>query len=244
MDPDHLPGEIQLIEHFGAQRPEIPQFACFDTAFHHKLPRVAQIVAIPRRFESSGVRRYGFHGLSYASLMAALTRTVGPEVARGRVILAHLGSGASMAAVRDGQSIDTTMALTPAAGLVMGTRSGDIDPGLPGFLARAQGVMPSQFDSMINHDSGLLGVSETSPDIRDLLAQQDKDIRAAEAVALFAYRRRRKSGRWPPHWVDLMSWCSRAASARIPPRFAPGSAKDSSIWGSSWTRRVTRPMAR
>ena len=194
MDPDHLPGEIQLIEHFGARRPEIPQFACFDTAFHHNLPRVAQIVPIPRRFESSGVRRYGFHGLSYASLMAALTRTVGPEVARGRVILAHLGSGASMAAVREGQPIDTTMALTPAAGLVMGTRSGDIDPGLPGFLARAQGVMPSQFDAMINHESGLLGVSETSPDIRDLLAQGDKDIRAAEAVALFAYRAKKEIG--------------------------------------------------
>jgi acetate kinase len=188
MDPDHLPGEIAVIERFQARLPELPQVACFDTAFHHDLPRVAQIVPIPRRFESSGVRRYGFHGLSYAYLMEALARVAGPEVAAGRVILAHLGNGASLAAVRDGRSIDTTMALTPAAGLVMSTRSGDIDPGLPGFLARAEGMTLDQFDALINHQSGLLGVSETSSDLRDLLAREDHDLRAAEAVALFAYR--------------------------------------------------------
>jgi acetate kinase len=194
MDPDHLPGEIAVIERFRAHVPELPQVACFDTAFHHDMPRVAQIVPIPRRFESSGVRRYGFHGLSYAYLMEALARVAGEETAAGRVVLAHLGNGASLAAVRDGRSLDTTMALTPAAGLVMGTRPGDLDPGLPGFLARAQGVTVDQFDDMINHQSGLLGISETSSDIRDLLAKEDRDIRAAEAVAVFVDRVKKAIG--------------------------------------------------
>ena len=123
-DPDHLPGEIELIEAFRNRDPDLPQVACFDTAFHHDMPRVAQIVPIPRRFEAAGVRRYGFHGLSYAYLMEELARVAGPEEARGRVILAHLGAGASLAAVRGGLSIDTTMGFTPASGLVMGTRTG------------------------------------------------------------------------------------------------------------------------
>ena len=195
MDPDHLPGEIAVIERFQAHLADLPQVACFDTAFHRDLPRVAQIVPIPRRFESSGVRRYGFHGLSYSYLMEALTRVAGSEGgSSGRVVLAHLGNGASLAAVRDGRSIDTTMALTPAAGLVMGTRPGDIDPGLPGFLARAEGLTLDQFDDLINHQSGLLGVSETSSDLRDLLAQEDRDVRAAEAVALFVYRVKKAIG--------------------------------------------------
>jgi acetate kinase len=194
MDPDHLPGEIAAIERFRKCLPEVPQVACFDTAFHHDLPRVARIVAIPRRFEAAGVRRYGFHGLSYDYLMEALAEAVGPEAAAGRVILAHLGNGASLAAVHRGQPVDTTMALTPAAGLVMGTRSGDIDPGLPGFLARTAGVTTEQFDSLINHESGLLGVSGTSPDIRELLACQDRDVRAAEAIALFVYSAKKAIG--------------------------------------------------
>jgi acetate kinase len=187
MDPDHLPGEIAALERFREHRPEMPQVACFDTAFHHDLPRVAQIIPIPRRFEAAGVRRYGFHGISYTYLMEALAHDAGPEAASGRVILAHLGNGASLAAVHRGRPVDTTMALTPAAGVVMSTRSGDIDPGLPGYLARAAGVTTEQFDSLINHESGLLGVSETSPDVRDLLARQDRDVRAAEALALFVY---------------------------------------------------------
>ena len=162
--------------------------ACFDTAFHHDLPRVAQIIAIPRRYEAAGVRRYGFHGLSFAYLMEELARVGGPEAARGRVILAHLGSGASLAAVREGRCIETTMGLTPASGLVMGTRCGDIDPGLVRYLMRARGLTIDQFHDLVNHESGLLGVSETSPDLRDLLARQDDDVRAAEAVALFCYR--------------------------------------------------------
>ncbi len=137
-DPEHLPEEIQLIEAFRRRFPDVPQVACFDTAFHHDMPRVAQLLSIPRCYEAQGLRRYGFHGLSYAYLMQELARLAGTTVAQGRVILAHLGSGASLAAVHNGRSIDTTMALTPAAGLMMSTRSGDVDPGLVSFLARGE----------------------------------------------------------------------------------------------------------
>ena len=193
-DPDHLPGEIALIEAFRERDPDLPQVACFDTAFHHDMPRVARIVPIPRRYEAAGVRRYGFHGLSYEYLMGELARVAGPEEARGRVILAHLGSGASLAAVRHGHPVDTTMGFTPASGLVMGTRTGDLDPGLVRFLSRAEGMTAVQFDGLVNHDSGLLGVSETSPDVRDLLARQDGDVRAAEAIELFCYQARKWIG--------------------------------------------------
>jgi acetate kinase len=187
-DPDHLPGEIGAIEAFLGLDSSLPQVACFDTAFHHDMPRVAQIIAIPRRYEQVGVRRYGFHGLSYSYLIGELSRLAGPGAGRGRVILAHLGSGSSLAAVRDGRCIDTTMGLTPTSGLVMGTRCGDIDPGLVRFLVRPGGLSIEQFHDLVNHESGLLGVSETSSDLRDLLAQQDSDVRAAEAVELFCYK--------------------------------------------------------
>jgi acetate kinase len=187
-DPEHLPGELELIEAFRNLDPALPQFACFDTAFHHDLPRVARIVPIPRRFEAAGVRRYGFHGLSYNFLMDELERVAGPDAARGRVILAHLGSGASLAAVHRGEPVETTMGFTPASGLVMGTRSGDLDPGLVRFLMKAEGLSAEAFHALVNHESGLMGVSETSPDLRDLLARQGEDVRAAEAVELFCYR--------------------------------------------------------
>jgi acetate kinase len=187
LDPDHLPGAIAIVELLRGRLPGVPQVACFDTAFHHDLPRVAQILPIPRRFEATGVRRYGFHGISYAYLMEELRR-VSPEAARGRVVLAHLGAGASLAAVAGGRCIDTTMAMTPAAGLVMGTRSGDIDPGLVRFLARAEGLSADGFDDLVNHRSGLLGVSGTSPDFRELWDRRADDVRAAEAVDLFCYR--------------------------------------------------------
>jgi acetate kinase len=187
-DPDHLPGEIGAIEAFRRLDPELPQVACFDTAFHHDLPRVAKLIPIPRRYEAAGVRRYGFHGLSYAYLMEELARVAGPGAARGRVILAHLGSGASLAAVREGRCIETTMSLTPTSGLVMGTRSGDLDPEVGRFLMRSEGMTIDRFHDLVNHESGLLGVSETSSDFRELLARQGDDDRAAEAVALFCYR--------------------------------------------------------
>jgi acetate kinase len=193
-DPDHLPGEIELIEAFRNHKPDVPQVACFDTAFHHTMPRVAQIVPIPRRYEAAGVRRYGFHGLSYAYLMEELARVAGPEEARGRVILAHLGAGASLAAVLGGRSIDTTMGFTPASGLVMGTRTGDLDPGLVRFLARTEAMTDDQFDNLVNHESGLLGISETSSDVRDLLRRQSVDSRAAEAIELFCYQAKKWTG--------------------------------------------------
>jgi len=193
-DPEHLPEEILLTEAFHRRFPDLPQVACFDTAFHHDLPRVARLLPIPRRYEAQGVRRYGFHGLSYAFLMGELARLAGSEAAQGRVILAHLGNGASLAAVHGGKSIDTSMGFTPAAGLVMSTRSGDLDPGLVSFMARSEQMTALQFDQMVNHESGLLGVSETSSDLRDLLAQEACDVRAAEAVALFCYQAKKWIG--------------------------------------------------
>ena len=193
-DPDHLPGEIALIEEFRIHNPDLSQIACFDTAFHHNMPRVAQIVPIPRRFEAAGVRRYGFHGLSYAYLIEELARVAGPEEARGHIILAHLGAGASLAAVHDGHSVDTTMGFTPASGLVMGTRTGDIDPGLVRFLSQTEAMTADQFDNLANHESGLKGVSETSSDVRDLLARESVDVRAAEAIELFCYQTKKWIG--------------------------------------------------
>jgi acetate kinase len=193
-DPDHLPREIELIETFRERHPKLPQVACFDTAFHQTMPRVAKLLPLPRRYDAKGIQRYGFHGLSYAYLMQELKHLAGAKVANGRVILAHLGNGASMAAVHKGKSIDTSMGFTPAAGLVMSTRSGDLDPGLVAYLARSEKMTAPQFDKMVNHESGLLGISETSSDMRDLLAKETKDVRAAEAVALFCYQAKKWIG--------------------------------------------------
>jgi len=186
-DPDHLPREVGLIEAFLRRHPRLPQVACFDTAFHRTMPRVARLLPIPRRYGAKGVERYGFHGLSYAYLMEELGR-LDPAAAKGRVILAHLGSGASLAAVRHGKSIDTSMGFTPTAGLVMSTRTGDLDPGLVYYLARTERMTAARFQQMVNHKSGLLGVSGTSPDLRDLCASAAVDVRAAEAVELFCYQ--------------------------------------------------------
>jgi acetate kinase len=187
-DPEHMPEEILLIEAFRRRFPGLPQVACFDTAFHHDLPRVAQLLPIPRRYEAQGVRRYGFHGLSYAFLMSELARLDGAKAAQGRVILAHLGNGASLAAVRFGKPVDTSMGFTPTAGVPMSTRSGDLDPGLFWYLARTENMSAKQFNALVNSQSGLLGVSETSSDMRDLLDLETQDVRAAEAVALFCYQ--------------------------------------------------------
>lgn len=186
-DPEHMPEEIQLIETFQHRFPHLTQVACFDTAFHHDLPRVAKILALPRRFEAKGVRRYGFHGISYEFLMEELARVTGPKSASGRVILAHLGNGASLAAVKNGKSIDTSMSFTPAAGMPMSTRSGDLDPGLVLYLANTEGFDAKRFNKMVNFESGLLGISETSSDMQDLLKREADDMRAAEAIALFCY---------------------------------------------------------
>src|SRR2546428_2387220 len=193
-DPEHMPAALRLIELVQKRLPNLPQVACFDTAFHRDLPRVARLLPIPRRFDSQGIQRYGFHGLSYAFVMQELSRVAGQEAANGRVVLAHLGNGASLAAVHGGKSIDTSMAFTPTAGVPMSTRSGDLDPGLVWYLARAEQMTPEQFHHMVNHQSGLLGVSEISPDMRDLLAREDDEVRAAEAVALFCYQAKKWIG--------------------------------------------------
>jgi len=193
-DPEHLPREIKLIEALQRRYLKLPQVACFDTAFHRTMPLVATQLPIPRRYAAKGVQRYGFHGLSYTYLMQELTRLGDPAAARGRVILAHLGNGASLAAVRDGRCIDTSMGFTPAAGLVMGTRTGDLDPGLMSYLALADGMSAKKFQTMVNRESGLLGISETSADVRDLLGREASDPRAAEALALFCYQAKKWIG--------------------------------------------------
>jgi len=194
IDPDHLPGELELMQACHDRLPKIPQIACFDTAFHRRMPAVARLMAVPRRLIEQGVQRYGFHGLSYAYLLEELARSVGTDAAAGRVILAHLGNGASMTAVLNGHSIDTSMGFSPTGGLPMGTRSGDLDPGLASYLQRTENMSPHRFDAMVNHESGLLGLSETSSDMRDLLANEASDPRAAEAVALFCYQAKKMLG--------------------------------------------------
>jgi acetate kinase len=186
--PEHLPSEIELIDMIDERMPSVPQVACFDTAFHRDMPRVARILPIPRRFAAKGVERYGFHGLSYEFLMEELARVAGVDAAKGRVILCHLGNGSSLAAVRDGKSVDTSMGFTPAAGVPMSTRSGDLDPGLGWYLAQTERMTAQQFHWMINRESGLLGVSETSSDLQDLLGREASDVRAADAIALFCYQ--------------------------------------------------------
>jgi len=180
LDPDHAPAALRAIDYVALRFPALPQVACFDTAFHASLPDVA-------RFFDRDIRRYGFHGLAYESVLNQL-RVPEPALSRGRFILAHLGSGASIAAVRDGQSIDTSMGLTPLEGLVMSTRSGDVDPGALLYMLGEGGLSHEKLDHLLNKESGLLGVSETSADMRELLQKEAIDTRAAVAVQLFCYR--------------------------------------------------------
>jgi acetate kinase len=252
-DPEHLPEEILLTEAFHHRFPDLPQVACFDTAFHHDLPRVAQLLPIPRRYEAQGVRRYGFHGLSYSFLMGELGRLAGARAAQGRVILAHLGNGASLAAVRSGKSIDTSMSFTPTAGVPMSTRSGDLDPGLVWYLARTENKSAKQFNEMVNFQSGLLGVSETSSDMRDLLDGETQDVRAAEAVALFCYQVKKWIGafaaalggldtlvlshdideetlrKYAPRWTRIQNILSPGLSPRLRKRSCPSKASKASL---------------
>jgi acetate kinase len=193
-DPEHLPREIELIELLQQRYAQVPQAVCYDTAFHRHMPLVARQLAIPRKFFDRGVQRYGFHGLSYTFLMAELERLGDRTARRGRVILAHLGSGASMAAVLDGRSIDTSMSFTPTAGLVMGTRSGDLDPGVMSYLLRSGPMNAEQLQTLVNHESGLLGLSQISADVRDLLEHEGHDARAREALEVFCYQARKWLG--------------------------------------------------
>lgn len=192
--PDHLPQEIRAIEAVGRAYPGLPQVACFDTAFHRTMPAVAQAFGLPRDLADEGVFRYGFHGLSYEYIIGELRKEAGPAAAGGRVIVAHLGNGASLAAILDGKSIDTTMGFTPAGGLVMSTRSGDLDPGILVYLLRHRGLDVEELDRVVNRRAGLLGVSGTSADMRELLEREKADPHAAEAVALFCRQARKFVG--------------------------------------------------
>ena len=193
-DPDHLPAEIFLIQKIKERQPGLQQVACFDTSFHTDLPRVASMFAIPRRFETEGIRRYGFHGLSYSYLLENLTKIAGSELVNSKLILAHLGSGCSMAAVKNGKSIDTTMGFTPVGGTMMGTRPGDLDPGIIDYLLKNNRTNSKEFSDLINHQSGLLGVSETSADMSNLMKIEHSDYRAAEAIDLFCYQAKKWIG--------------------------------------------------
>jgi len=193
LDPDHLPEAIAGIRFISQKLPELPQIACFDTAFHSGLPTVARMYAIPRHLYDEGVRRYGFHGLSYEYVLQEL-RAMDGGLAEGRVIIAHLGNGASMVALRGGKSVDTSMGYTPLEGLVMGTRSGDVDPGALIYLLQQGKMSPGELGEHLNKRSGLLGVSGSSEDMRDLLEKSPDDAHAAEAVELFCYRAKKYIG--------------------------------------------------
>ena len=193
-DPEHLPEEIQLVELFAKQHPELLQVACFDTAFHNSMPVVAKLLPIPRSYFNKGIQRYGFHGLSYAYLMQELNRIRGWENTRGKIVLAHLGNGASLAAVRNGKSIDTSMGFTPTGGLVMGTRTGELDPGVLLYLMRTEHLTEEQLNHLVNYQSGLLGISAISPDMRELIKYKNTDTHAAEAFDVFCYQTKKNIG--------------------------------------------------
>lgn len=159
--------------------------ACFDTAFFRDLPRVAKIIPIPKKYYEIGVRRYGFHGLSYTSLLSTFRDKAGETAANGRVILAHLGSGVSVTATRLGKPVDTTMGFSPASGIAMSTRSGDLDPTIFSFLHRQNNMSADEFDHMVNFESGLLGVSGVTGDMHSLLSLEEQNRDAAMAIELF-----------------------------------------------------------
>jgi acetate kinase len=193
MAPDHLPQTMAAMQVARKAYPDLPQVACFDTAFHHHMPRIAQMYPLPRHFTDKGLIRYGFHGLSYEYILQELRR-VAPEEVGGRIIIAHLGNGASMAAVRGGIGIDTTMGFTPAGGLMMGSRAGDLDPGVLLYLLAERGMTPAALNVLVNQQAGLFGVSGISADMRDLLEKEATDSHAAEAVALFCYQAKKYLG--------------------------------------------------
>jgi acetate kinase len=192
--PNHMPHEIAAIVAVRRRYRALPQVACFDTAFHRSMPRVAQMYALPRRYWDRGLVRFGFHGLSYEYIVSELRTLTGDEAAGGRAVIAHLGNGASMAAVLRGKGVDTTMGFTPAGGLVMSSRTGDLDPGVIVHLLDREGVEPKDLNDLINKESWLLGVSTTSSDMKDLLAREASDERAADAVNLFCYQAKKWVG--------------------------------------------------
>lgn len=192
--PRHLPQEIALIRACMAILPRTPHIACFDTSFFKDIPKIAQLLPVPRRYHEHGVRRYGFHGLSYEFLMHELKDVLGIVVEEKKIILAHLGSGASLTAIHQGKPIETTMGFTPNSGIPMGTRTGDIDPGFFEYCVHAEGMSMEDFGHMVHDESGYLGISEISADMEVLLARASADARAEEAVAHFCYHVRKEIG--------------------------------------------------
>jgi acetate kinase len=186
--PLHLPHNLEGIAALREIEPALPQIACFDTAFHHGLPPVAKLTTLPRELRQDGIRRYGFHGLSYEYVVEAL-RQRNVDLDRERLIVAHLGSGASMCALRHGRSVETTMGFSTLAGLMMGTRSGDLDPGAVLYVMTEKGLDAAAVQTLLYQRSGLLGVSGVSSDMRELLARRD-DAASQEAIDLFCYRAR------------------------------------------------------
>ena len=192
--PDHLPHQIAAIEAVTKFDPAVAQVVAFDTAFHRTMPRVAQMYALPREFWDDGILRYGYHGLSYEYVAGELARQAGNSVAWGRVVIAHLGNGCSMAALRDGRSVDTTMGFTPTGGLMMSSRSGDLDPEVILYLLQRRHLSVVQVSEIVNRKAGLVGVSGGSSDMRDLLARASTDPHSEEAVDLFCYQARKFLG--------------------------------------------------
>jgi acetate kinase len=192
--PNHLPDEIELIDGFASLRPHTPQIACFDTAFHRDLPDVARRLPVPQVYDAAGLRRYGFHGLSYAFLAQELSRVAGPDAAHGKVVMAHLGNGSSLAAVKAGRCVDTTMGFTPIGGVVMSTRSGDLDPGVVTYLVRTSGLSADEVEDVLSRHSGLLGISGISGDMRDLLAREPMEPECRLAVSIYCYEIKKRIG--------------------------------------------------
>jgi acetate kinase len=186
--PLHVPSQVAMIEAVEAHFPDLPQVACFDTAFHSRMPDVAQRFALPQKLWEQGIRRYGFHGLSYEFVVSKLGSELGQ-----RAIIAHLGNGASMVALKDGLPMDTSMGLTPTGGFMMGTRSGDLDPGVLIHLLKA-GFTADRLEELVDHEAGLLGVSGQSSDMKTLLEKSQADKAAALAVQMFAYQVRKFIG--------------------------------------------------
>jgi acetate kinase len=191
--PEHLPQELKVIKTVIERCPNLKQVACFDTSFHRTMPRIAQLYALPKPFYNEGVIRYGFHGLSYEYIIEELGRE-NYAIEENQIIIAHLGNGASMAAVKDGKSFDTTMGFSPAGGLMMSTRSGDLDPGILLYLLNEKSLSPSEISQMVNHQSGLLGVSEISSNMKVLLEKEIDSHQAAEAVEHFCYQAKKYLG--------------------------------------------------
>jgi acetate kinase len=191
LDPEHLPHQIEFAKILGAQFPQLVQIACFDTAFHQSMPKVAQYLSIPRRYFDMGVKRYGFHGLSCEYLIKTLGEIAGSEAARGKVIVAHLGSGASITAIHEGRTVDTSMGLTPSSGIPMSRRSGDLDPGVALQMAHLEKMDAQQFQQLVNNDAGLHGISELSGNISELLTVENNHSNAAEAITFFCYHARK-----------------------------------------------------